>query len=199
MVTVQLNSTSVGNARIRTAANNSAAGVVLHAGADEAFSGKKILISEVTGRGGISNPVPPWRHNVSSGGTVSSALRKLGRVQTYITPSEITPSDSQVGITETISAAAEKLAKSVHAYKSVSLAKEIIRAELGTNLTALEIDVKEDPDDDGYTTICFNVCFQGSVDEALALDQRVQKALIERIPAKQRVYLAVNYNFQSAE
>src|SRR5687768_10727814 len=109
MVTVQPNSTSVGNIRIRTAANNSAARVVLHAGAEEAFSDEQVLILQTTGRKGVRNPIPAWLHEESSVVSVNFALRNFASVLTSITP-PTTPNHPQVGTSETITAAAEKFA-----------------------------------------------------------------------------------------
>jgi len=58
------------------------------------------------------------------------------------------------------------------------------------------VDVKKDPDEGGYPTICFTITIQESVDRVLELDDALQDALYERIPADDRLYLSFAYQFE---
>lgn len=98
-------------------------------------------------------------------------------------------------IPETITPAAEKHARSLGLYGSLVLAKEIARETL-PSMRALNVDVKEDPDEGGYPTICFAITTREPVDRVVELDDALQDALYNYIPAHHRPYLSFAYRFE---
>lgn len=97
---------------------------------------------------------------------------------------------------ERIDLAAEKYARSVGMYGSLVLTKQILREKMGSAMAALNVNLREDPDSDGYITICFTVTLRVSVDQALELDDALQETLIERIPPNDRICLSFSYDFK---
>jgi len=96
---------------------------------------------------------------------------------------------------ETITPSAEEYAKSKGFYGSLFVTKAIVR-EIIPSMKALLVDLREDFDDGGYATVCFTVTIQESVDRALALDNLLQDAVIDRIPANHRLHISFNYQFE---
>ena len=65
-----------------------------------------------------------------------------------------------------------------------------------TEEPTIKADVLTDPDENGHTTICFRIRFDGSVDEALMLNEIVKQEFIDRIPPADRFHLSVDYDLK---
>ena len=98
---------------------------------------------------------------------------------------------------DTITAAAENFAKTKGIYESLLHAKQIVRKMIPA-IRALVVDVEEDPEEGGYTTICFQIETRQPVDRLLASDEALEDALIQEIPANDRCLFSFKYRFQPA-
>lgn len=99
-------------------------------------------------------------------------------------------------IPERIELAAEKYARSVGLYGSLVLAKQIIREQLASCLSGISVDLREDPDDVDYATVCFVLQIRESAERMLELDQALQETMIEKIPARDLVHISILYRFE---
>ena len=63
-------------------------------------------------------------------------------------------------------------------------------------MKALTVDKKMDPDDGGYSTICFTITIPESVDRALELDDALQDVLYDRLPSDALFYFTFTYRFE---
>ena len=95
---------------------------------------------------------------------------------------------------DTITEAAEKFAKANGLYESLLHAKQIVRKMIPA-IRALAVDVEEDPEEGGYTTICFQIETRQPVDRVLESDNALEDALIQEIPAKDRFFFSLKYRF----
>jgi hypothetical protein len=98
-------------------------------------------------------------------------------------------------VVEAITPAAAAYAKSHGLYGAVVLAKKVVH-EVIPSMRALSVDLKQDPDEGGYPTICFTMTIKESVDHVLDLDDALQDALYDRIPAELLPYLSFSYHFE---
>ena len=89
---------------------------------------------------------------------------------------------------------ATKYARSLGMYGSLVRTIEILQKVLTTS-KALNVDVKTDPEEKGYTTICFSITTAESVESVLHLDDVLKDELYDSIPADDRLYLSFIYNF----
>jgi hypothetical protein len=96
---------------------------------------------------------------------------------------------------ETITPAATEYAKSHGLYGALVLAKKIVH-ELIPEMRALYVDLKRDPDEGGYPTLCFAITIKESVDHVLELDDALQDALYDRIPTEFLPYISFVYRFE---
>ncbi len=90
---------------------------------------------------------------------------------------------------------AAKYAKSLGLYGSLVRTTEIVHKVLPTS-RSLNVDVKKDPEEGGYPTICFAITTAESVDHVLELDDALKDALYESIPGNDRLYLSFIYRFE---
>jgi hypothetical protein len=97
-------------------------------------------------------------------------------------------------LSEAITPAAEKYARAHGLYGSLVLAREIVQ-QMVPSMKALHVDMNEDPDEGGYTTIRLTITTQETVERVLEADHTLQTALYERIPARALMYLAFMYQF----
>jgi len=98
-------------------------------------------------------------------------------------------------VPETTTPAAEKYARSLGMYGSVILTKKIVRDTIPL-MKALYVDLKADPDEGGFPTICFAITFRESVDRAVELDDALQDTLFDQIPTDHRVHLSFAYHLE---
>jgi len=96
---------------------------------------------------------------------------------------------------ETVAPDAEKYAKSLGLYGALMLTKTIVR-EIFPMMTALALDKKQDPDDEGYSTICFTITTSASVNRVMELDDALQDILYERTPVDALLYFSFTYRFE---
>lgn len=89
---------------------------------------------------------------------------------------------------------AEKYSKSLGLYGALLRTTEIVHKVLPTS-RALNVDMKTDPEEKGYTTICFSITTAESVESVLRLDDALKDELYDSIPADDRLYLSFIYNF----
>jgi len=97
--------------------------------------------------------------------------------------------------TDMIMPAAEEYAKSIGVYGALILTKEIVHETI-PSLKALVIDVKEDPEDEGYTTVCFTITVHDSVEQVMKFDNALQDTLYERLPSQALPYFSFSYRFE---
>lgn len=90
---------------------------------------------------------------------------------------------------------AEKFSKSLGLYGSLVRTTEIVHKILPTS-KALNVDVKKDPDEGGYPTICFAITIAESVDRVLELDDALQDMLYDSLPTDHRPHLSFTYHFE---
>ena len=98
-------------------------------------------------------------------------------------------------IPEMITPAAESYAKANGLYESVMRTKQIVR-DVMPGIRALTVHLEEDPDEGGYPTICFDIKTPEPVDRLLPLDEALEDALLEGVPAKDRLHLTFHYQFE---
>ncbi len=95
----------------------------------------------------------------------------------------------------TVTPAAEKYARSLGLYGALVLTKGLVRETIPV-MKALTVDKKMDPDDGGYSTICFTITIPESVDRALELDDALQDVLYDRLPSDALFYFTFTYRFE---
>lgn len=91
--------------------------------------------------------------------------------------------------------AAMKYARSLGLYGSLVMTTQIILENFSPP-GAIHVDVKKDPDEGGYTTICFTITTTESVDRVLELDDVLQDALYDRIQPDHHSYISFAYHFE---
>jgi hypothetical protein len=97
--------------------------------------------------------------------------------------------------TDIITPAAEQHAKFLGLYGVLILTKEIVHETI-PSMMALVIDVKEDPEDEGYTTVCFTITVYDSVEQVMQLDNILQGTLYKRLPTQALPYFSFSYQFE---
>lgn len=98
----------------------------------------------------------------------------------------------QSEIREVISPAAEEYARSLGAYGSLILAKELVRKTFPSR-QGLTIDREEDPDEGGYPVIRLTITTPDPVERVLEQDDQLQRAFCRRIPPRHQPYFAITY------
>lgn len=97
---------------------------------------------------------------------------------------------------ETIIPEAEEHAKTIGVYGSLKLATETVH-DIMPYVRGLTIDLVKDPEgEDDDPTICFYLTVRESVDRMLELDDALQRALFDRLPAKDRLHFSFIYDFE---
>lgn len=99
-------------------------------------------------------------------------------------------------VSETVTPAAEKFAKALGIYGALVLTKEIIREQMGSAMTGFHVDRRDDPDESGFSTICFTITTHESVDSMLQRDNDLQEALISRLPPNACLQFSFDYQFE---
>jgi hypothetical protein len=106
----------------------------------------------------------------------------------------ISPFSSGISAAE-ITAAAENYAKHLGLYGALVLTKTLVHEQF-SSMEALTVDVKEDPDEGGYATICFAITIQESVDRVLELEDALYDMLYDRLPPDALFYFSFTYRFE---
>jgi hypothetical protein len=105
-----------------------------------------------------------------------------------------TPFPSGISAAE-ITPAAEKYAKHLGLYGALVLTKTLVHEQF-SSMKALTVDVKEDPDEGGYSTICFAITIHESVDRVLELEDALYDMLYDRLPPDALFYFSFTYRFE---
>ncbi|MBI3697249.1 MAG: hypothetical protein HY238_20740 [Acidobacteria bacterium] len=98
-------------------------------------------------------------------------------------------------ITEVITPAAEQFAQAKGLSQAVGLTREIVHQAVPA-MSALNVDVAEDPEDEDLTTICFTITTRESVDDAVKSYYALQEALYQRMPVEERFQISFRYQFE---
>jgi hypothetical protein len=98
-------------------------------------------------------------------------------------------------IPETVTPAAEGFAKEKGMYESLVRAKGLVR-KIMPSARALAVDIEDDPDEGGYTSVCLQITTSEPVERVLELDNALENALIDQIPAEHRMFLTFAYQFE---
>ena len=106
----------------------------------------------------------------------------------------ISPFPSGISAAE-ITPAAEKYAKHLGLYGALVLTKTLVHEQF-SSMKALTVDVKEDPDEGGYSTICFAITIHESVDRVLELEDALYDMLYDRLPPDALFYFSFTYRFE---
>ncbi|MFQ5802815.1 MAG: hypothetical protein ACE5JQ_07990 [Candidatus Methylomirabilales bacterium] len=115
---------------------------------------------------------------------VSSGVLALSRVSPVRT----------TDVSETVTPAAESYARSAHLYMSLELTKKVIRETMPSAI-GIYVDLKNDPEESNYPTICFKITIGESVDRVLELDDLLQDRLYRDVPPGHRTFLSFAYRF----
>ena len=99
-------------------------------------------------------------------------------------------------VSEAVTPAAEQFAKALGIYGALVLTKEIVREQMGSAMTAFHVDRRDDPDESGFSTICFTITTHESVDSMLQRDNDLQEALINRVPPNACLQFSFAYQFE---
>jgi hypothetical protein len=104
------------------------------------------------------------------------------------------PFPSGISVAE-ITPAAEKYAKHLGLYGALVLTKTLVHEQF-SSMKALTVDVKEDPDEGGYSTICFAITIHETVDRVLELEDALYDMLYDRLPSDALFYFSFTYRFE---
>jgi hypothetical protein len=104
------------------------------------------------------------------------------------------PFPSGISATE-ITPAAEKYAKHLGLYGALVLTKTLVHEQF-SSMKALTVDVNEDPDEGGYSTICFAITIHETVDRVLELEDALYDMLYDRLPPDALFYFSFTYRFE---
>ena len=96
--------------------------------------------------------------------------------------------------TEVITPAAEKFAKDRGLYGELVLTKYLVRQTVSA-LKVMAIDVQENMDESGYSTICFTITVDTSVERVMDDDDKLQDTLYEDLSKKALRYFSFTYQF----
>jgi hypothetical protein len=99
-------------------------------------------------------------------------------------------------LVETVTPAAEQLAKKLRIYGEVLLAKRIVRTLLADVITSLYVDRKNDPDASLVSVICFTMSTRESVNTMLKKDNELQELLIKQVPSNACLHFSFTYQFE---
>lgn len=94
-----------------------------------------------------------------------------------------------------ITPAAEKYAKHLGLFGALVITKTLVYEKF-SSMKALTVDVKEDPDEGGYSTICFAITIHESVDRVLELEDAFYDMLYDRLPPDALFYFSFTYRFE---
>ena len=97
-------------------------------------------------------------------------------------------------IPEVITPVAEEFAQAKGLSQAVALTREIVHQTVPA-MSALNVDLAEDPEDEGLTTICFTITTRESVDDAVKSYYALQEALGKRIPIEDCLQISFSYKF----
>ena len=100
-------------------------------------------------------------------------------------------------IPEVITPAAEQFAQAKGLSEAVVLTREIVYQTV-PDMSALSVDVAEDPEDEDLTTICFTITTRESVDDAVKSYYALQEAVGKQIPIEDCLQISFAYQFDQA-
>ena len=103
---------------------------------------------------------------------------------------------TQLEVREVTSPAAEEYARSLGAYGSLILARNLVW-ETFPVLGRLSIDRQEDLDEGGYPVIRFTITTPDPVERVLDLDDQLKNAFCRMTPPRHQPYFTSTYQFES--
>lgn len=98
-------------------------------------------------------------------------------------------------IPETVTPAAESFAREKGMYESLIRTKGLVR-KIMPSTRSLSVDIEDDPDEGGYTSVCLQITTSEPVERVLELDSALENALIDQIPPEHRIFLTFAYQFE---
>ena len=107
-----------------------------------------------------------------------------------------TPHETALKANETISSAAVNLARSLGLYEALQRTITIIREEMGSCMTRLNVDRKNDPEEENVSVLCFTITTRESVDLTLDRDRHLRAVLSNQIPPNASLYFSFVYDFE---